>query len=120
MSIGFNWFKTYEIIPPIKDYWYDDYSVVFLDGDSTSHSAGNITKVQNLLEKYGGKRIPRINNSWVDSVDYDLELIEPEEMSHMCSRVLATIEVDDMGMRERIEWFRKLSDEGYYLIYDFE
>lgn len=45
MSIGFNWFKTYEIVCDRLSHWYDDYHIFYDGGDSTSHSAGNITKV---------------------------------------------------------------------------
>lgn len=117
MSIGFNWFKSYKI----EDYsqpYCDDFRLTYIGGDSTSHSGGNIGKVQDLLEKYTGKRIPTVCDDWISSTDYDLNLIEPNEMSEMCSKVLATTEVDEVDMRDRIEWFKKLSDEGYYLTYD--
>ena len=121
MSIGFNWFKNYEITHMFANhYWYSYYSLTYFDGNSTSHSSGNITKVQNLIEKYGNKRIPRINEEWIDSVDYDLNLINPEEMVEICNKILAGTEVDKVDMRHRIEWFKKLSEEGYYLTYDFE
>ena len=113
MSTGFNWFKTYEIY--CIDEFYDDYSLRYLGGNSTSHSSGNIIKVQDLLEKYGGVRVPQVNRHDV----YDEPtLIEPEVMSEACVKVLQSTEVDEVDMRDRIEWFKKLSDEGYYLTYD--
>ena len=51
MSIGFNWFKKYEIIHCVPDHLYDWYELNYLYGKSTCHSAGNVIKVQNLLEK---------------------------------------------------------------------
>ena len=52
MSKGFNWFKKYEIIQKIPyNPYFDWYGIEYLDGDSTSHSVGNIIKVQNLIEK---------------------------------------------------------------------
>lgn len=113
MSIGFNWFKTYEIY--LVDEFYDYYSLRYLGGDSTSHSPGNVIKVQDLLEKYGGVRIPQVNSY---DVYYEPTLIEPEAMSEACVKVLQSAEVDEVDMRYRIEWFKKLSDEGYYLTYD--
>lgn len=121
MSKGFNWFKNYKITHMLADhYWYSYYSLSYIDGGSTSHSAGNIIKVQNLIEKYGNKTIPIVNEEWIDSVDYDLELIEPKEMVEICNKILANTECDEVYMRNRIEWFKKLSEEGYYLTYDFE
>lgn len=117
MSIRFNWFKNYEIT---YNYWYSYYSLIYFDGDSTSHSFDNITKAQNLIEKYGNKRIPHINEEWIDSVDYDLNLINPKEMVEICNKILADTEVDKVDMRHRIEWYKRLSEEGYYLTYIFE
>lgn len=120
MSIGFNWFKKYEIIHCVPDHLYDWYELNYLDGNSTSHSAGNVIKVQNLIEKYSGKRIPTISEEWINSVDYELDLIEPNEMVEICNKILSSTEVDEVGMRHRIERFKKLSEEGYYLTYDID
>lgn len=114
MSRGFNWFKDTEIY--LADEYYHDYKLRYLDGGSTSHSPGNITKVQNLLEKYGGITIPYIDRYGVcDKPD----LVEPRVVSEVCEKILQGTEVDEVDMRDRIEWFKKLSDQGYYLSYDW-
>lgn len=118
MSIGFNWFKKYKIIHRAAPSFYDWYELNYLDGDSTSHSAGNVIKVQNLIEKYSGKRISSISGECINSVDYELDLIEPNEMVEICNKILSSTEVDEVHMRDRIERFKKLSEEGYYLTYD--
>jgi hypothetical protein len=123
MSTGFNWFKSYEVKKNTYDgYWYEDYSLNYISGGDTSHSGGNIGKVQDLIEKYSnGKRIPSVCEDWIDSEDYKItDLIEPSEMSEICGKILVNKEVDEVDMRERIEWFKKLSDDGYYLTYDYE
>lgn len=120
MGLGFNWFKEYEIICSNNGYWYDDYRLFYNDGDSTSHSYGNVDKVQNLIEKYGGKRIPQVNEYVINSTDYKIDLIEPTEMIEICNKILENSDVDEVDMRDRIEWFKKLSEDGYYLTYNWE
>lgn len=119
MSTGFNWFKDYKLTP-WNDYYYDtDYKLEYIGGDSTSHSSGNIIKVQNLLEKYGGITIPYIDAYGLDK-EYTPNLINPEIMSKVCKKILENSDVDEVDMRDRIEWFKKLSDEGYYLSYNYD
>ncbi len=122
MSIGFNWFKSYRITvhKGTHIFDYDDTKLEYIGGCDTSHSSYKIGKVQDLIEKYSGKRIPTICADWIDSEDYKLPLIEPKEMSSICEKILCGTEVDEVDMRDRIELFKKLSDEGYYLSYDYE
>lgn len=40
-------------------------------------------------------------------------------MTEICQRILDGREIDKVNMRSRIEWFKKLSDQGYYLSYDY-
>lgn len=119
MSIGFNWFKEYKI-KIIDELFYQDVKLEYLGGGDTSHSGGNIGKVQDLIEKYGGKRIPTICADFIQSEDEKLDLIDPKEMSLICDKILAGKEVDKVDMRSRIEWFKELSDKGYYLSYDYQ
>ena len=70
MSTGFNWFKSYKITvhkgTSMLD--YDDTKLEYIGGGDTSHSAGNIGKVQDLIEKYSGK----VSNSVSKKTDYVL------------------------------------------------
>lgn len=119
MSTGFNWFKDYTI--KIEDNrFFRDVTLNYLGGNSTSHSGSNIVKVQDLVEKYSGKEIPVICEDFIKSEDEKLELIEPQVMSQICENILQGNEVDEVDMRDRIEWFKKLSDEGYYITYDYQ
>lgn len=122
MSTRFNWFKEYKIHihKGTTMFDYDENRIEYIGGGDTSHSGGNIGKCQNLLEKYFNKRIPTICADFIHSEDEDLYLIEPSEMSMMCEEILRGSEVDEVDMRDRFEWFKKLSDEGYYLSYDYE
>lgn len=98
---------------------YDDSDIEYIGGGSTSYSGYNIGLVQDLIEKYSGKRIPAIQEEWLESEDQDLHLIDPKEMTEICQRILDGREIDKVNMRSRIEWFKKLSDQGYYLSYDY-
>lgn len=120
ISTGFNWFKSYEVIKNDYGHWYENYSIKYIGGNNTSHSAGNIIIVQNLIEKYSnGKRIQSVCEDWINSEDYKIiDLIEPREMSVICDKILSGKEVNEFDMRDRIEWFKELSDKGYYLTYD--
>lgn len=122
MSTGFNWFKSYKIKIPkgTRMVNYYESTLEYIGGGSTSHSGRNIGKVQDLIEKYSGKEIPTICGDWIESEEYKLPLIEPSEMSKICQKVLNGTEVDEVGMRDRIEWFKELSDQGFYLSYDYE
>ena len=120
MSIILNYFKDWRF-DVIDEPWLAQTSVVYLDNDTTSHSAGDVRIVQDLLEKYGGRRIPTIPFCYYGSVDEpQLNLIEPEDMAEMCRNVLDSSEVDTVDMRNRFEWFCELSKQGYYLAYEGE
>lgn len=113
MSIGFNWFKDYEFY--IADELYHDCNLRYIGGGSTSHSAGNVVEVQALLEKFGGITIPKVETIGVYNKP---DLIHPKIMSEVCDKILQSTEVDNDDIRDRIELFKKLSDNGYYLSYD--
>lgn len=121
MSTGFNWFKSYKItIHRATKMWdWNEHKLEYIGGESSSHSGTNIANVQDLIEKYSGKRIPTIEEDFINSEDEDLHLIEPKEMSQICEKILADDEVDKVNMRHRIELFKDLSDEGYFLSYDY-
>lgn len=129
MGLGFSWFKEYEIksygesfnIEQEEYFKYDEYYIWFLDGDSTSHSYYNVSIIQELFYDVCGKNIPRLPyEPEIDSKEYKLELIAPNEMVVMCDKVLLSSMVDKVNMRNRVEWFKKLSEDGYYIAYNYE
>ena len=123
MSIGFNWFKKYKIekeeygIGFMKETYYN---VKYLEGGNTSHSAGNIIKVQNLLKEYGNITIPYIDDDDCTEDYLKEKLIEPSIVFNICNKILKDTKVDEVDMRDRIEYFKELSEKGYYLTYDYE
>ena len=127
MGLGIKWFKDYKISNSGETYGafgfccYDKYSINLIEADSTSHSYGSVGLVTSLFEKTIGKPFPKIpNEECIDSEDYNLNLVKPEEMSKYCQRILDGAEVDCIDMRERVEWFKELSDKGYYIAYDWQ
>lgn len=125
MGLGFRWFKDYKILDSGETYqtfgrcYYDEYSIKYIDCDSTSHSYHNVVLVKDLFKKVIGIEFPRLpNEEWIDSKDYKLKLIKPIDMSKYCEKILNNAEVDNINMRSRFEWFKYLSDKGYYIAYD--
>ena len=117
MSIGLNWFKSYRIIVD-ESFLYTSMNIEYFDGDSTSHSPGNVTKLQELLKKYGDIEIPTSSHIKDNNGNYELELIQPEILSNVCDIILKNSDVDKVDMRARVEWIKRLSDDGYYFVYD--
>ena len=127
MGLCFRWFKDYKILNTGESYlafgfcYCDEFSVDFIDSDKTSHSYYNVSLVCDLFEKTTGVLFPRLpNEEWIDSKEYKLDLIKPSDMSKYCEIILNGTEVDDIDMRSRFEWFKNLSDDGYYIAYDYD
>jgi hypothetical protein len=122
MGVCFNWFKDYEVVPDMISMGigtYTEYNLKYIDGDSTSHSYGNRTKLQNIFRKYLNTEIPTIPDYYQESIN--VNLIEPSEMSKLCSKLLVNkCDYDLEDMEDRIEWIKKLSDDGYYVTYDVD
>lgn len=127
MGLDFRWFKDYKILNSGETYqafghcYYDEYSIEYIDCSFVSHSYYNVALVKELFEKVIGIQFPRLpNEEWIDSKDYKLKLIKPIDMSKYCEKILNNTEVDNINMRSRFEWFKDLSDKGYYIAYDWE
>lgn len=125
MGLDFRWFKDYKILNSGETYqafwhcYYDEYSIEYIDCSFMSHSYYNVALVKELFEKIIGIQFPRLpNEEWIDSKDYKLKLIKPSDMSKYCEKILNNAEVDNINMRSRFEWFKDLSDKGYYIAYD--
>ena len=122
MGIGFNWFKNYEVVPETISMGigeYTEYKLKYFDGGSTSHSYGNRTKLQNIFRKYLNIEIPTIPDYYQEYIN--VNLIEPNVMSKLCVKLLENKNVYDLeDMEDRIQWIKKLSDEGYYVSYNVE
>lgn len=116
LGVGFNWFTDYEVIEEELDcgfYKIPIQDIKFVNHFSTSHSYGNRAKLQTIFYKYLGMKIPTI------MYDYELELINPSTMSKLCDKLLQNEDIYDLeDMRDRIEWIKQISDEGFYVCYD--
>ncbi len=121
MGIGFNWFKSYRVIEDEINYGFGrnvEYKIEYLEGNSTSHAYGNRTKLQNIFRKYLNIEIPTIEKYGLSNIP-DLNLIEPCAMSKYCTKLLNNKKYDLEDMTDRIQWLKEISDEGYYVSYDF-
>jgi hypothetical protein len=120
MSRGINWFKDFKIEEEIIDYGLvkdSTYKVKLIGGDSTSFSEGNITKYQEAFKKYDDIQIPYRDFEYCYKPT-DLDLIEPKVLSEVCYKILSDCILDKYGIKDRIEWFKELSDKGYYFCFD--
>ena len=99
------------------------------DGDDfecMSVSYTNRTKLQETIERITGKVIPTIDEYYEFNTPEDIyeKLIKPEELSSMMDKVLSSEEMiedkDDIkdDIKDRIEFFKKLSDDGFYITFD--
>jgi hypothetical protein len=122
MSRGINWFKDFKIEEETIDNIFGQditYSIDFLGGDSTSFSEGNITKYQEAFKKYGNLEIPYIEYEYHLKPDYLKEIfIDPKILSEVCSKILSDCILDKYDIKNRIEWFKEMSDKGYYFSYN--
>jgi hypothetical protein len=120
MSIAFNWFKNYVIVSDNCHCGlgeYTEYSLECIDSDSTSFSAGNVIELDNIFEKYLNINIPVISTNNVTE-DYKPDLIEPKRLSELCKYLLKRHSLELGDLRDRVEWIKKISDEGYYVGYE--
>lgn len=119
MGVGFNWFKKYKLVKEEQSWWFGKdvkYRVEYLSGDDTSHGYGNRTKLQNIFRKYLNTEIPTVDDYLYKK--RKINLIEPALMSEYCNKLLSNKNYDLGNMKDRIEWIKKISDEGYYVSYD--
>ena len=119
MSRDFYWFKDMEYAKAENETCenvYEVYKTIFYDGHNTSHSDENIRKVQEMLEKHYC-RIPYFDAGYVAINSLKPELVHPLDMCMACCKILNS-EMKYPEMRERIEWFKKLSEQNYFLAYD--
>lgn len=118
MGVLFHWFKDIKV--QIESYhpMCEIADIVYIDGDSTSHSYGNRSKLQNLFREKCGVEIPTIYESLINSENYKFDLVEPSDMVEYCDKLLSTKECNIDRFRERIEWIKSLSLQGYYIAYE--
>lgn len=119
MSVPFYWFKDISVkqVSEIGRFFDGECIVEMINGNSTSHSSGNISPIQEgLLGITNGEiNIPYIPMGWVDGDARDIEtkilldLIPPQKMGNLLGQLEQT---------ERVKWMKHLSDDGYYIAYD--
>ena len=115
MGVMFHWFHNAYRVEYSEHHVAGIYSwdeVQYIGGGRTSHSYGNRRKLQLLFEKTCGICIPTIDNGLSEKP------IDPHKMIEYCDMVLEQRLCDVYGLRERVEWIRGLSTQGYYISYE--
>ncbi len=119
MGVLMHWFKDIQV--QTEEYpTCNLVNIIYVDGESTSHSYGNRVKLQNLFLDVCGTRIPTFDESTIGDGNHDIELIDPDVMVKYCDEILAGKECDVCDLRNRVEWIRGLSAQGYYISYEFD
>lgn len=121
MGLTFNWFKDVKADErELGMFEYND-SIEYIDGDNCNHSPGNVIDLQTIFEEYGDVDIPCINKYLFSGTKEELisMLIPKEKVIDICDKFLNNPdEIDPNDMRDRIEWIKKLSEDGYYISYE--
>lgn len=123
MGLGFNWFKSHQIIMQDRGRFTPETycsEIILTGGDSTSHGYGTSGDLRDLFKEVTNLEFPVISTYNIHSENDDIGLIEPFDMVRYCEMLLATKEVDELELRDRVEWFKELSEQGYYIAYDYE
>lgn len=133
MGLGLNIFKDYKIYP--YNELYDDYETKYIDNQDTSVGYTNVSNIQAVLE-LTGKSIPRYE--WLGHNMKELELVEPNEMSsniklalELLSKeenprnirgefVFENVEREHSALVDWLEYLLEKSNEGYYLVFDWD
>ena len=133
MGLGLNIFKDYKIYP--YNELYDDYETKYIDNQDTSVGYTNVSNIQAVLE-LTGKPIPRYE--WLGHNMKELELVEPNEMSsniklalELLSKeenprnirgefVFENVEREHSALVDWLEYLLEKSNEGYYLVFDWD
>ena len=124
MGIQFSWFKIYTIDVQENPYgWdprHDGYRICFGDdGGSVSLGYGSTDELQTWLDKVTGNIIPHISETTdFEKPEYiDAKLCKPADMSALLDKVLNHKDTSE-DIKDRLKWFKKLSDEGFYIAYE--
>ena len=119
MGVLFHWFKDIEVCTEMHGP-HELIDVVYIDGDSTSHSYGNRSKLQKLFREKCDVEIPEINEELITGENCKSDLIEPSDMMECCNKILSAKECDIICLRDRVERIKSLSSQGYYIAYEAE
>lgn len=119
MGIALYWFKDYKISKYKDVYFNGYYDFRLIECNSTSHSSRNVRLVQDLFFSITNKAFPMIPGcSFINSTDFCSDLIEPNDMLKYCNEILKNPTVDLLNLRSKFEWFKKYSEQGYYVAYE--
>lgn len=111
-------FKKYNIVVS-----FEEFNTMVFDKDDyidTNHSYSTVDKIQDIFSDIGIK-FPFFNTTELDEGDIE-SLIIPEEMVKICDLLLQRDDIfklyDAEYTKDYISYFKLMSEQGYYLLYD--
>ena len=124
MGIQFSWFKTYTIETQEKSSGWspqpDEYRICFGDeGGSVSLGYSSTSDIQDRLVDVTGNLIPHISEfrDFDKQEEIDDILMKPDDMSKLLEIAINHKDIPE-DMKDRLAWFKKLSDDGFYIVYE--
>ena len=122
MGLCFHWFRDYQIIMQDETFTRSAYcsDVVLNGGDNTSYGYGRAGDLKELFYEVTKVEFPVICTYAIHSETDDIGLIDPDMMVRYCDTVLSDERVDELGIRDILEFFKELSEQGYYLAFEYE
>lgn len=118
MGVLFHWFKNIEVTIMPCGRTFSIVSIIYNNGGDVSHTYSNRTRLKNLFYDECKIHIPTIDDEMVHDKAHDFELIDPKTIVKCCDKILNNEVYKNHDLRERVEWIKQLSLQGYYIAYD--
>lgn len=116
MSYTVTWFKSYHVEEKKLGFNNRFYEIQYDGGDCTEFSASRLEEIEKAGEDAGVDLISAVYEDSVDSVNYTMNLPDPDEVVEACDRAINTLGLD-AHVCDDLEWIRELAERGYHIVY---